>query len=78
MRLRVCVAFLFLITVCRGDDAGQSAKQPSKGAAKLDSQATPADRIKVAKGFEVELVYSVPKDRYGTWVNLTPDPQGAG
>jgi hypothetical protein len=25
---------------------------------------------------EIDLVYSVPKDQYGTWVNLTSDPQG--
>ncbi len=38
-------------------------------------QATAADKIKVAKGFQVELVYSVPKNQ-GSWVSLTNDPKG--
>ena len=38
--------------------------------------ATPAERIKVANGFKVELLYSVPKDAQGSWVNLCVDPQG--
>jgi putative heme-binding domain-containing protein len=35
--------------------------------------ATPADTLKVAKGFKVELLYSVPKDTEGSWVNLCVD-----
>jgi putative heme-binding domain-containing protein len=38
--------------------------------------ATPAQRIKVLKDFKVELLYSVPKDREGSWVNLCVDPKG--
>jgi putative heme-binding domain-containing protein len=38
--------------------------------------ATPVERIKVAKGFKVELLYSVPKDKEGSWVNLCVDPKG--
>src|SRR5438045_2879935 len=38
--------------------------------------ATPADTLKVAKGFKVELLYSVPKDVQGSWVNLCADPRG--
>jgi putative heme-binding domain-containing protein len=38
--------------------------------------ATPADRIKVAKDFKVELLYSVPKDAQGSWVNMCVDPRG--
>src|SRR5205814_2129511 len=30
--------------------------------------ATPAEQLKVAKGFKVELLYSVPKDKDGSWV----------
>ena len=29
-----------------------------------------------AKGFEVELLYSVPKDREGSWVNCASIPRG--
>jgi putative heme-binding domain-containing protein len=42
----------------------------------FDASATPVDRIKVAKGFAVELLYTVPKDRQGSWVNLCTDPRG--
>ena len=38
--------------------------------------ATPADTLKVAKGFKVELLYSVPKETEGSWVNLCVDPKG--
>ena len=38
--------------------------------------ATPAETLKVAKGFKVELLYSVPKDRQGSWVNMCVDPKG--
>src|SRR5262245_19905138 len=39
-------------------------------------KATPAERIKAAKGFQVELLYSVPKETQGSWVNLIMDPKG--
>ncbi len=39
-------------------------------------QATSPESMKVAKGFEVELLYSVPKDEQGSWVNMCPDPKG--
>ncbi len=38
--------------------------------------ATPIDMLKVAKGFDVELLYSVPKDEAGSWVNMCHDPKG--
>ena len=38
--------------------------------------ATPIDMLKVAKGFDVELLYSVPKAESGSWVNMCHDPQG--
>ncbi len=38
--------------------------------------ATPADKIKILKDFHVELVYSVPKDKQGSWVSLCIDPKG--
>ncbi|MFT5323344.1 MAG: putative heme-binding domain-containing protein [Planctomycetaceae bacterium] len=38
--------------------------------------ATPIDMLKVAKGFDVELLYSVPKDEDGSWVNMCHDPKG--
>ncbi|MEL6104915.1 MAG: family 16 glycoside hydrolase [Planctomycetota bacterium] len=38
--------------------------------------ATPIDRIKAAKGFKVELLYSVPSETQGSWVNLCADNKG--
>ncbi len=38
--------------------------------------ATPAERIKVAKEFRVELLYSVPRETEGSWVSMCVDPKG--
>ncbi|HIK96171.1 MAG TPA: c-type cytochrome [Planctomycetes bacterium] len=38
--------------------------------------ATPAESVTVLKGFEVELLYSVPMAEQGSWVSLTVDPKG--
>ena len=38
--------------------------------------ATAAEALKVAKGFKAELLYSVPKETQGSWVNLCVDPKG--
>ena len=43
---------------------------------KAGNKATPTDRIKVAKGFKAELLYSVPGDTQGSWVNLCTDHKG--
>ncbi|HEY6565549.1 MAG TPA: heme-binding protein, partial [Pirellulaceae bacterium] len=37
---------------------------------------TPSARLKIADGFRVELVHSVPLDDRGSWVALTVDPKG--
>jgi putative heme-binding domain-containing protein len=38
--------------------------------------ATPIELIKVKKDFKVELLYSVPRETQGSWVNLCVDPKG--
>ena len=43
---------------------------------KAGNKATPVERIKVAKGFKVELLYSVPGDKQGSWINLCTDNKG--
>jgi putative heme-binding domain-containing protein len=53
--------------VAKADDTGRSTHKPA---------ATPAARIKAPKGFQVELIYSVPKQTEGSWVNMTVDPKG--
>lgn len=40
------------------------------------NQATPIDRITAAPGFQVELLYSVPGEEQGSWVNLCTDNKG--
>ena len=40
------------------------------------NSATPVRNIKVAEGFRVELMYSVPKPVQGSWVNLCTDDRG--
>jgi putative heme-binding domain-containing protein len=44
--------------------------------AQIANQATPVDKIKIAKGFKVELLYSVPKEQEGSWVSMTQDDRG--
>lgn len=43
---------------------------------KAGNKATPVQRIKLAKGFKAELLYSVPGDTQGSWVNLCADNKG--
>jgi hypothetical protein len=38
--------------------------------------ATPAESLTVKKDFKAELLYTVPKDLQGSWVNLCVDPKG--
>ena len=40
------------------------------------SQATPADKLAIKEGFNVERLYSVPKGQFGSWVVLTEDDKG--
>ena len=37
---------------------------------------TPIENLKIAKDFRVELLYSVPKEEEGSWVNMCVDPKG--
>lgn len=37
--------------------------------------ATALERLKIAKGFKVELVHSVDRDKEGSWVSMTVDPK---
>ena len=41
-----------------------------------EPSATPISMLKVAEGFHVELLYSVPKDEQGSWVSMAIDPKG--
>jgi len=52
------------------------ARTASVGPAINGNTATPIDRISAAKGFHVELLYSVPGQEQGSWVNLCTDDKG--
>ena len=39
----------------------------------FDTSATPNESISVKDGFEVELLFTVPKEKLGSWVNLCLD-----
>jgi putative heme-binding domain-containing protein len=77
--------FAALVAVAPPADAAQKQK---KGAAvppppppppplpAKDPAATDPATMKVAKGFAVELLYSVPKNEQGSWVNMCVDPKG--
>jgi len=38
--------------------------------------ATPVEGLKIAKGFRVELLHTVPKETEGSWVSMCVDPKG--
>jgi putative heme-binding domain-containing protein len=41
--------------------------------AQIENEATPIENISVKKGFKVEILFTVPKERLGSWVNLCLD-----
>lgn len=51
-------------------------RQAAVGPAIGGNTATPIDRITVADGFQAELLYSVPGQEQGSWVNLCTDNKG--
>ncbi len=52
---------------------GQIAFDPSNAP---KPQSTPGQSVTAIDGFKVELLYSVPREQQGSWVSMTPDPQG--
>ena len=70
------LALLGQLTLALGQDASKPKGSPAAKKATPAPPATPIDRLKVSKGFKVELLYTVPRDSQGSWVNLTVDPKG--
>jgi len=62
------------------DASAQLFKRKDKAAAPpaavKEPPATDPATMKVAKGFKVELLYSVPRNEQGSWVNMCVDPKG--
>ena len=78
-------AVAILAATLTSDASGQAKKPKPKprparpkvvGPAIGGNKATPVDRITAAKGFKVELLYSVPGVEHGSWVNLCTDNKG--
>jgi putative heme-binding domain-containing protein len=81
----ILISFTALVCLATGHQPLQSGDNPGKGGmadtaqkgGKGDgilSQATPAERMKVAKDFKIELLYSVPKGQ-GSWVSMCLDAE---
>src|SRR5437870_2050839 len=66
VRLFAVVALLLPLNALLAQPPGQGKPQA----------ATPAETLKVLKGFQAELLYSVPKDQQGSWVNMCVDLKG--
>src|SRR5687767_10815567 len=71
--MKLWIQFLVLV-VCFA--ATTAAERPPVNRAVGENKATPVSRIKAAKDFQVELLYSVPGGDQGSWVALCADPQG--
>src|SRR5690348_4962228 len=69
------VAALFAISLL-GLPSEATARTRRTPAGELATAATPAEKVHVPEGFKVELLYSVPKEEEGSWVNICYDPKG--
>lgn len=71
---------MLLVAVCATTQSTALAQaadsSDNQASASGGNKATPIDRIKAAPGFRVELLYSVPGEDQGSWVNLCADDQG--
>ena len=65
-----------IIATSHAQDANDNAPTATPAEERAGNGATPIDRIKVAEGFQIELLYSVPGDTLGSWVNLCTDNKG--
>src|SRR5947209_15046350 len=75
MLLLAAAGFAALAPVERPAAAAQKKAAQPKVAPK-EPPATDPLTMKAAKGVKVELLYSVPKDVQGSWVNMCVDPKG--
>ena len=68
--MRIPVAFVTLLIWIMAVSAAMAAP------AVREPVATDPATLKVAEGFQVELLYTVPKEQQGSWVNMCLDPHG--
>ncbi len=70
-------AALFTLHAADAPKPKDKPKRPAAvGPVTAENRATPVERIKMAKDFKVELLYSVPGGDQGSWVNLCADDKG--
>jgi putative heme-binding domain-containing protein len=73
---------LFALFLCGKVSSAADPARPKKPSAEAtgervnENKATPPERLKVAKDFKVELLYSVPFAEQGSWINLCVDGKG--
>src|SRR5215208_6273717 len=73
----VCLCLCSASSYCEGKEPKpKSRPKPPAATNAFSITATPADKIKTLKDFKIELLYTVPKDEQGSWVNLCADPRG--
>lgn len=73
--LALVISLLFLVHADSPRALAQKTRT-SGGAVQARSPVIPAAVIRAPRGFRVELLYTVPKDAQGSWVNMTVDPRG--
>jgi hypothetical protein len=70
------IALLTLLALAAGVPGMPADDTPATKPKEARPAATPAEALKVMKDFKVELLYSVPKQDQGSWVNMCVDPKG--
>ena len=76
LSLLFSIAPLFAAQAPAKKDASQPPGVAARAALGQVANATPPSAIKVAPGFKVDLLYTVPKEEQGSWVALTIDHKG--
>jgi len=66
----------FFAASLSAQSSAETGKLRQEPAAPRNSEATRAETIKIVKDFRVERLYSVPKDKEGSWVAMCVDPKG--
>jgi putative heme-binding domain-containing protein len=78
-RIFFCAAVCLALSTALDHDplAAQNPQEKPKSSGKGSrAGATPIELIKAKKDFKVELLYSVPRDKQGSWVSMCVDPKG--
>ncbi|MBC7819220.1 MAG: heme-binding protein, partial [Planctomycetaceae bacterium] len=60
-----------IVAKLEGHPGGKNFVDPNSG-----DSAVPRDTFNLLPGFQVEKLFTVPKEKLGSWVNITTDPKG--